>query len=330
MSDNEFKAFSARFKVLPTEKARATVEKIGELLLEFRDGAMTPASYHAALWSLLDKLDRGERDATLKSANPARPGSELGRVDAGAAQGPAQGQDAARGSTAGKKIAVEEVGPDRLTEYARIPVAFEVQRVLRVESPGPGEWGFRLVEEPVSQAYVKDYDASDDPDGRVLNWPRRFDVSNWCFLMAHDGNELVGAATVAFRTPAVHMLEDRSDLAVLWDLRVQPARRGQGIGTSLFQHAADWALSKGCRQLKVETQNTNVPACRFYALQGCTLGGINRFGYAARPAVAHETMLLLYIDLAAVRRKPPADLDPDSRQPASRESQADGEPGAGV
>jgi GNAT superfamily N-acetyltransferase len=130
-----------------------------------------------------------------------------------------------------------------------------------------------------------------------VNWARRFDVSNWCFLLARDGNEIVGAATVALRTPAVHMLEGRFDLAVLWDVRVLPARRRQGIGTSLFLHAADWARSKGCSQMKVETQNTNVPACRFYARQGCVLGGINRFGYASNPAVAHETMLLWYVDL---------------------------------
>ena len=202
------------------------------------------------------------------------------------------------------KITVEEVGPDRLTEYARIPISFMVQSILRVEAPQPGELGFRLVEEPVSQPYVKDYDVSADTDGRALNWPKHFDVSNWGFLLAHDGNEAAGAAAVALRTPSVYMLEDRSDLAVLWDLRVRPERRRQGIGAGLFRYATEWALSKGCRQMKVETQNTNVPACRSYARQGCVLGGINRFGYATCPAVAHETMLLWYVDLATVNRKP--------------------------
>jgi GNAT superfamily N-acetyltransferase len=193
-------------------------------------------------------------------------------------------------------IRVSEVGAERLGEYARIPSAFEVRTVLRVEA---FDLGFRLVEEPVPEPYAKDYDAIDDADGRVLNWPRRFDVSNWGFFLADDGSETVGAAAVALRTPAVHMLEDRSDLAVLWDLRVQPERRRAGVGTALFRCAADWARGKGCRQMKVETQNTNVPACCFYARQGCVLGGINRFAYAACPAVAHETMLLWYRDLKA-------------------------------
>ena len=191
-------------------------------------------------------------------------------------------------------IEIGEVGPDRLPAYARIPIAFEVRTVFRVESL---HLGFRLVEEPVQVPYVKDYDASDDPDGRVLNWPRHFDVSNWGFFFALVDGEGVGAAAVARHTPAVHMLESRDDLAVLWDLRVRPERRRQGTGTVLFRHAADWARSKGCRQMKIETQNTNVPACRFYAAQGCVLGGVNRFGYAACPAAAHETMLLWYLDL---------------------------------
>ncbi|MBM3330527.1 GNAT family N-acetyltransferase [candidate division WOR-3 bacterium] len=191
-------------------------------------------------------------------------------------------------------IDIQEVGADRLPEYARIPIAFEVRSAYRVEPLDPG---FRLVEEPVPEPYVKDYDASEDPDGRVLNWPAHFDVSKWGFFIAREGSDDLGAATVAVHTPAVHMLEGRSDLAVLWDIRVRPDRRRHGVGTALFQRAADWAHRRGCHQLKVETQNTNVPACRFYARQGCVLGGINLFGYAACPAVAHEVMLLWYLDL---------------------------------
>jgi streptothricin acetyltransferase len=46
--------------------------------------------------------------------------------------------------------------------------------------------------------------------------------------------------------------------------------------------------------LKVETQNINAAACHFYARQGCTLGGINRFAY---PLLPLEVQLLWYKDL---------------------------------
>lgn len=191
-------------------------------------------------------------------------------------------------------VETREVGPDRLAEYARIPITFEVRMVCRVESL---DLGFRLVEEPVMAPYTKDYHARDDPDGRVLNWPKHFAVSKWRFFIADEGGEDVGAATVAVHTPAVHMLEERSDLAVLWDIRVRPDKRRQGVGTALFRYPTDWAQSKGCRQMKVETQNTNVPASRFYAGQGVRIGRHQPVRLLACPAAAHETMLLWYPDL---------------------------------
>jgi hypothetical protein len=59
----------------------------------------------------------------------------------------------------------------------------------------------------------------------------------------------------------------------------------------------DWSRERKCTHLKIETQNVNVPACRFYAKQGCRLGAIDRYGYAGHPQVGHETMLIWYLDL---------------------------------
>jgi hypothetical protein len=45
---------------------------------------------------------------------------------------------------------------------------------------------------------------------------------------------------------------------------------------------------------KSETQNNNVSACRFYAKQGCVLGGINRYAYPDHP---DEAQLLWYKEI---------------------------------
>jgi hypothetical protein len=58
------------------------------------------------------------------------------------------------------------------------------------------------------------------------------------------------------------MLNGRNDLAVLWDVRVHPEYRGRGVGHRLFTAAAEWARTRDCRVLKIETQNINAPACR--------------------------------------------------------------------
>ncbi|HEX8671175.1 MAG TPA: GNAT family N-acetyltransferase, partial [Longimicrobium sp.] len=120
-------------------------------------------------------------------------------------------------------------------------------------------------------------------------WAKRFDVWNWGVLAARIGGRRVGGAVIAFNTPGVDMLEGRRDLAVLWDIRVAPDVRAQGVGTALFRAAETWARARRCAELKVETQNIDVPACRFYAKQGCVLAEANRGVY---PSLPHEVQLI--------------------------------------
>lgn len=192
-------------------------------------------------------------------------------------------------------VRIQEVGVDALPQYQEIPIAFEVKSVFRVDQIDGGLGGIRLREEKVATPYIKDYDAYED--GGPEQWPKRFDLGNWGIFLALDETRRVGGVVVAFDTPGVHMLDGRSDLAVLWNIRVHPDFRRCGIGTKLFNRAADWSRKRGCVELKIETQNVNVPACRFYAKQGCQLGEINRYAYAAQPKVKHEVMLIWYLEL---------------------------------
>ena len=178
--------------------------------------------------------------------------------------------------------------PDRLDTYAGVSIAFEVQSVFRVEMLAGGLGGIRIEEHRLAHPYVKDYDAEGTAPTR---WPSQFDLATWGIFGAYLDSCQIGGAAIALRAPDVEMLENRQDLALLWDLRVAPTARGKGIGTALFRHAAAWAAMQRCHHLKVETQNVNVPACRFYAQQGCVLGGLHRFAY---PALPDEVQLLWY------------------------------------
>jgi streptothricin acetyltransferase len=181
-----------------------------------------------------------------------------------------------------------------LANYSSIPISFEVKSKLNVELLNNGLGGMIFHEEKVTPTYVKEYDPFEPP----TTWPKKFNVANWAIFLARDGAMPVGGITVAFRTPGVDMLERREDLAVVWDIRVRPECRRSGIGTRLFAEAVKWSKKKSCTQLKVETQNINVPACRFYIKQGCRLGEIHRYKYVSHPATAHEVMLVWYLDLA--------------------------------
>ncbi len=187
-------------------------------------------------------------------------------------------------------------GPEILAKYAEIDMAFTVDSVLRIDLIDDGLGGMRLVEEAV-ETYVKDYDRVVDGEEGPTRWGERWDISNWGIFVAEDQGELVGGATVAWNTEGVDMLEGRADIACLWGLRVAPEYRRRGVGTRLLGAAAEHARSKGCKQLKIETQNINVAACRFYAKQGARLGRIDRYGYAGCAEVAHEAMLVWYLGL---------------------------------
>jgi GNAT superfamily N-acetyltransferase len=78
-------------------------------------------------------------------------------------------------------------------------------------------------------------------------------------------------------------LRGRQDMAGLWDIRVDPDYRRLGVGSALLDAAAAWAKGQGCRLLKIETQNVNVAACRFYRARGAKLGSIDRFAYKDLP-----------------------------------------------
>lgn len=183
------------------------------------------------------------------------------------------------------KVKIVEETPAELAEYERVPIAFRVETHFRIDSD------FKLIEEPVAP-YIKDYDANESE--RPRNWSERFDISRWGIFAAFDGEKRVGGAAVAWRTPELKMLEGRDDLACLWDLRVRADHRGSGVGRELFSCAARWARERNCRRLKIETQNINVPACKFYARQGCELREINKNAYEE---ALNEIQLIWYLDL---------------------------------
>lgn len=192
---------------------------------------------------------------------------------------------------------VRPIPASALGEYARIPIAFEVRERLAVLEQDSGLGGLRLVVETVSPSYVKDYDA--DLECRPSMWEGRFDVSAWGLLAAFAGHAMVGGAAVVDGVRDRDGLTGRPDLSALWDLRVAPGHRGRGIGAALFQAAEVWAAERGSHWLRVETQNINTPACRFYAWRACTLGGIERFAY---PGLPDEVRLLWYKKLSSEAR----------------------------
>ncbi len=187
-------------------------------------------------------------------------------------------------------VDIQEEPIASLADHAALSIAFRVEKKLELSLVDGGLGGFAFQERTVEPTFVKDNDETELPN----RWPHRFDVANWGLIAAHDQGVRIGGAVIAFDTEHLYMLDRRTDLAALWDLRVDTGSRRAGIGTLLFRAAEQWARERECSQLKIETQNINVPACRFYVRMGCTLGGINRYTYPEHP---EEVQLLWFKDL---------------------------------
>lgn len=78
------------------------------------------------------------------------------------------------------------------------------------------------------------------------------------------------------------------------DLIVGAAFRRKGVGKALVRHAIRRADSLALKGVTLETQNTNLPACRLYERCGFTLGGFDQFLYKALEPKSLEVALFWY------------------------------------
>jgi ribosomal protein S18 acetylase RimI-like enzyme len=178
-------------------------------------------------------------------------------------------------------VHILDATPEQLARYAQVPIAFVVREVFDKEALERLRRREDAVPTPIPVPYLKDYDAhaGDHP----TDWPARFDSSGWIILAAEQENRRIGGAVVAVNDPQLDLLGGESDRAVIWDLRVAPASRGQGVGAALLRTAEAAALERGAREIRVETQQINVPACRFYPRHGFTLETVRIGAYGDLP-----------------------------------------------
>lgn len=192
------------------------------------------------------------------------------------------------------QIDIKRETPDDLEAWGTVPITFTVNSRFRIEWIDNGLGGIKLIEEPVDPPIHKDF------DGERGKGPERWrdmfgDISHWGIFAAFVEGQRAGGAVVAYDTPGYGLLEGRKDLANLTNIRVASQYRRKGIGAKLFQHAVLWSKENtDCKRFKIETQNTNINACRFYASQGAKLGGIQ---YLPESPDGFEMDLFWYIQL---------------------------------
>lgn len=90
--------------------------------------------------------------------------------------------------------------------------------------------------------------------------------------------------------------------AFVEDIAVRRAARGRGVGSALLARAGDWAREQGLHGLMLETQDTNLLACRFYQKNGFQLGGVDGCLYRNfEEPYRSETALFWYLPFRSGR-----------------------------
>lgn len=104
-------------------------------------------------------------------------------------------------------------------------------------------------------------------------------------LVARDGEELVGFATVSPERGALVVDIDR---ALLSNLYVVPDRRGEGIGTALLEAVEERCLDWGVEAVVLEVLAANEDARRFYRERGYEVERL-RLGRRLEKSDTHTT-----------------------------------------
>jgi ribosomal protein S18 acetylase RimI-like enzyme len=180
-------------------------------------------------------------------------------------------------------LEIAEVDASRLVEYAAVPSTYRVtQRLVRL--PSTSHVLESLSVESVATPYDKDYDAP--PGMPPMSWSTHFDLRPWGLLIARRSGRAIGAAAIAPSIAVMPEVQWTEPTTVLWDLRVAPEHRREGIGAALFRAAERWALRNAYGAIAVETQDVNVTAARFYEAMGCALLSFEPSAYPDVPGEA--------------------------------------------
>jgi ribosomal protein S18 acetylase RimI-like enzyme len=173
-------------------------------------------------------------------------------------------------------ITLREIDEDTLHDVNQCDAAFTVESKLVLHAEN-GVIRYSVVRvEPYRKQYVleeKDYPSYiSNPDKNVY--------------FAYADGHLAGQITITKHWNAYAWIDD---------FAVDVEFRRHGIGRALMQKAVDWAKGRHLPGIMLETQDVNVPACRFYEKFGFTLRGFDTHLYKGLNPSTNEIALYWYL-----------------------------------
>ncbi len=171
-------------------------------------------------------------------------------------------------------IELRSLQPEDIPNLTQIRPTYQSNTILVVEKSGSGiEIGWRLVEQSLPGPFDKAtlYDFDEVAQAEIRARLARADDTYQRVAVNTSTGQLVGLLDVE--------IQGWNNTAFIWNLMIDLDYRGQGLGRRLWYRALEFARRAEVRAILIETQNTNVPACRFYERMGCQLVGLNEAYY---------------------------------------------------
>ncbi len=161
---------------------------------------------------------------------------------------------------------------------------------VEVEEGGSLGRSFRLVEREVCPPEVHGdgnrYGAAEQAHAR-----QSLLTGDGLLLVVEHEGRIVGALEVETRL--------WNNTAVVWLLVLSPIARGKGVGAQLIAQGVAWAQARYFRAIWLETQTSNLPACRFYARCGFQLAGLDTMFYTNEDVANGSVALFWSLNLVA-------------------------------
>jgi streptothricin acetyltransferase len=136
-----------------------------------------------------------------------------------------------------------------------------IGKIIPVFSEGTWSFSECLYEKEFEKTYSNDEeqweDYIDNPDKEIF--------------LYYDNNSCVGQ---------VRLRRNWNRYAFIEDIAVSKSHRRYGIGAKLISKAIEWAKANELCGLMLETQDTNLLACRFYSKLGFQIGSVDTMLYA--------------------------------------------------
>lgn len=180
-------------------------------------------------------------------------------------------------------VTLRRLLPDETSLLSQVMSGYSCEQRYRVERhESDVQTLFSLTLEDLPLPYIKDFRGEVTP--AELQEYRQI-AAEGLSIGAWDGDQPVGMGIAS--------AQEWNRTLWIWEFHILPAYHHQGVGRQMMESLAENGRAAGMRTMRVETQNTNVPAIRFYRAVGFHTEGVDVSFYSNDDIVSGEVAIFM-------------------------------------